>query len=147
MKHKFEKNWWKFPIPAWQEFLIDLDKDYKGGALIWFMEDGYVTHAIQKLPKIQRMLDYILSLNPQYISSDAHAYMSILSSCPGIGPHIDYKDVYYIQGIGKTHWVITEDDKDYEYVLELSDMIFIPKETKHCVKPLTPRIGISLGFA
>ena len=58
----------------------------------------------------------------------------------------DTTDVFYVEAQGKTRWIVYENNISYEYILEPGDMIFVPASIYHEIKPITPRVGISIGF-
>lgn len=72
----------------------------------------------------------------------AHCYISFSEIATTFGDHCDDADVFFWQVIGRTKWIIGED----EYILEPNDVIYVPKKVYHNVIPLTPRVGISFGF-
>lgn len=73
----------------------------------------------------------------------AHCYLSFSELSSTFGDHCDNVDVFFWQVIGRTKWIIGED----EYILEPNDVIYVPKKVYHNVIPLSPRVGISFGLA
>ena len=82
--------------------------------------------------------------------------VSYASNGGGVGPHVDYYDVFLIQGLGKRHWKIgslldyepeyIEDldlriMKDFtvteEWILEPGDILYLP--------PMVPHDGVAIG--
>lgn len=59
------------------------------------------------------------------------------------GKHEDFEDVLYVQFIGSVAWKVWEKEKEEIYILHPGDGIFVPKNTSHEVKSITPRAGIS----
>ena len=59
--------------------------------------------------------------------------------------HFDGEDVFILGLNGKTIYRIYE-EKNNDYCIEKGDIIFIPKNIKHKVIGLTPRIIASFGF-
>ena len=60
-------------------------------------------------------------------------------------PHVDIEDVFIIGLKGKSIYrVFDVETKDYN--IQKGDMIFIPKNIKHKVMALNPRIVASIGF-
>ena len=57
------------------------------------------------------------------------------------GEWVGHSQCLHKQIIWKTKWAV-----DKEYILEPGDLIKIPKNTSHEVKPLTARAGISFGI-
>ena len=59
--------------------------------------------------------------------------------------HVDIEDVFIIGLEGKTIYRVYSNINE-DYTIEKGDMIFIPKNLKHKVIGLTPRIIASIGF-
>ena len=59
--------------------------------------------------------------------------------------HFDEEDVFILGLNGKTIYRIYEENNN-DYCIEKGDIIFIPKNIKHKVIGLTPRIIASFGF-
>ena len=72
-------------------------------------------------------------------------YMSFTPKAKSHGVHRDTADVFHWQQRGQTTFTVW-DDKEYTYVLNPGDCIFIPAGMYHDTLPLTPRAGISYAF-
>ena len=147
MKHQFIKNWWNL-LPSWQAVLEDLDLNLKNNPKkVKVMNNfGFVTHNGEMVTEINLIKNYFLQTFKNVKDIDCHVYISLLSTTETSGKHIDPVDVFFIQAHGKTEWTITENNKDYVYILEPGDLIFFEKGIIHKTKPLCPRIGISIGI-
>jgi ribosomal protein L16 Arg81 hydroxylase len=145
MKHQFVKNFWSF-LPSWEAVLEDLQTNKIDGSFIKQTEnDGFVTHRGERIFEVAALMEYIKKLNPHNNYVDAHIYISLSKFSKTFGKHEDPMDVYFIQAQGQTEWIITENNIDYTYILNPSDMVYIPQGIFHNPKPLTPRIGLSIG--
>tara|TARA_X000001388_G_C2148621_1_gene91538 strand:- start:22 stop:546 length:525 start_codon:yes stop_codon:yes gene_type:complete len=60
-------------------------------------------------------------------------------------PHVDIEDVFIIGLKGKSIYRVF-DGETRDYNIQKGDMIFIPKNIKHKVMALNPRIVASIGF-
>lgn len=146
MKHKFIKNFWNV-LPSWQNILDDLSLNIQDQSPVKMSNNlGFVTHRGERINEIFLLMNYIKSIEPNCSNVDAHIYISLLSNSETFGNHKDEMDVYYIQAQGKTKYIITEDNKEFEYIVEPGDMAFFPKGIFHNPIILTPRVGISIGI-
>lgn len=134
-------------LPTWEDAILDFDFNVQNypdevkdlGSL------GIVTHRGNHLEKVRNLVDIIHSFRPDEEKCTAHLYMSLLSTSTTFGWHKDDVDVFYIQAQGEMIWE-TDTDRVTEYKLQAGDMIYIPKYVLHNTKPITPRLGISIGF-
>ena len=135
-------------LPSWQDILNDLSLNFTENSPtspINVQEDlGFVTYRGGRVPKVERIRQEIAKFNPQIICT-AHLYISLMSFSKTFGRHKDTADVFYIQALGKTHWAIDFEGVQ-EYDLDEGDMVFIPAGVFHASSPLTPRVGLSIGF-
>lgn len=145
MKHKVYKNY-TTALPSWQTILEDLDLNIRDGSVVRQLDNlGFITHRGERIPSVDTLRQSIHAMHPENSMCTAHIYISLLSSSKTLGRHKDDTDVFFIQALGQTKWIIEEDGK-HEYILNPSDMIFIPKEHWHTPISLSPRVGISIGF-
>lgn len=145
MKHKIYKNY-TVALPSWQNILEDLDLNIKDGLFVKQLENlGFVTYRGERIPSVDMLRQAIHAMHPEHSICTAHIYISLLSFSNTLGRHKDDTDVFFIQALGQTKWII-EEEKLHEYILNPGDMIFIPKEHWHTPIPLSPRVGISIGF-
>lgn len=76
---------------------------------------------------------------------DYGIYMSFVPKAKSHGIHRDVADVFHWQQKGKTTFTIYE-DREYVYVLNPGDCIYIPAGMYHNTLPQTPRAAISYAF-
>ena len=84
----------------------------------------------------------LYEIQPNKIYS-AHVYANLSKYAKTFGKHKDNVDVFYLQAIGKTKWEI---EGHGEYLLDVGDLIYCPKNIYHTVTSLSPRVGISYGI-
>jgi len=135
-------------LPAWDDVIIDLDENVKlrpnevkdQGNL------GIVTHYGENIKSVDIIRKQIHKLRPDESICTAHLYISFLSSSSTTGWHNDDTDVFYIQAKGITNWEVDTGDGEHLFTLSPGDLIYVPKRMLHNTKPITPRVGISIGF-
>ena len=134
-------------LPTWSDILEDIDLNYSDGSLIKTMNNfGFVTHRGRRMPQVDKLCNTIQQYNrPTAQPLSAHVYISLLSSSQTFGRHCDKSDVVFVQALGRTHYTV-EQDGNFEYILEPGDMLYIPNGVYHTPTPLSPRVGLSLGF-
>ena len=144
-KHQLYKNFWG-DLPSFVEVLSDLETNLKQPNSSQHIGDmGFVTWKGERIPRIAEMLSDIQALRPDDVCT-AHIYISVVSFSKTFGRHEDFSDVFYIQGEGKTDWLIEDAGQTHHYVLEKGDMVYVPNRMFHTPTPLSPRYGISIGF-
>ena len=144
-KHQVFKKLWA-DLPDFITVLSDLELDiFTPNASQHIGDLGFVTWHGERMPRVKTILGKIQALRPKDVCS-AHIYISILSKSKTFGRHMDSTDVFYIQGAGKTSWVVEDEGEVFNYALEEGDMIYVPKGMYHTPFPLSPRYGISIGF-
>ena len=127
---KFELN-----TPSWQDVINNLNNSIQKGDLIKSNDRGFfVSHRAYEILKVDMV-------RKKLKANGAHLYVNFLYDGDAFPKHQDNVDVIFWQIIGKTKWPV-----DKEYILEPGDLIKIPKNTSHEVKPLTARAGISFGI-
>lgn len=101
-----------------------------------------------KVEHVYKTLD-IEEDNQQYIKKkhtpNIALYMSLAPNAFSHGIHRDVTDVYHWQQLGTTKWVVYDNGK-HTYDLTPGDILFIPKGMYHDTLPLSPRVGISVGW-
>lgn len=134
-------------LPTWEDAILDFDYNVQNhtGEVKDLGSLGIVTHRGENLVRVKELMNIIHSLKPEEEKCTAHLYMSLLSTSTTFGWHKDDVDVFYIQARGEMIWQ-TDVDQVVDYKLEPGDMIYIPKYILHNTKPITPRLGISIGF-
>ena len=105
---------------------------------------GFVFEHHNNVKEIVELQELYSKLEPN-LPCTVHIYVSFLEISATFGRHKDTSDVLFWQAIGATQWEI-EDNGIHSYILKQNDMIYIPRGMYHNVKPLTPRVGISLGI-
>ena len=127
---KFELN-----TPSWEEVIVNLNNSIQAGDLIKSNDRGFfVSHRAYEIPKVD-------IVRKKLNAKGAHLYINFLCDGQAFPVHKDNVDVIFWQIIGKSKWFV-----DKEYILEPGDLIRIPKNTLHEVKPLSARVGISFGI-
>jgi len=127
---KFELN-----IPSWKEVIDNLNSSIEKGDLIKSNDRGFfVSHRAYEMPKVDM-------IRKKLNAKGAHLYVNFLYDGNAFPKHQDEVNIIFWQIIGQTKWIV-----DKEYILEPGDLIKIPKNTAHEVKPLSARAGISFGI-
>jgi mannose-6-phosphate isomerase-like protein (cupin superfamily) len=127
---KFELN-----VPSWKEVIDNLNSSIQKGDLIKSNDRGFfVSHKAYEISKVD-------IIRKKLNAKGAHLYVNFLYDGNAFPKHKDEVDVVFWQIIGQTKWIV-----DKEYTLEPGDLIKIPKNTLHEVKPLSARAGISFGI-
>ena len=144
-KHQLYKSFWK-DLPSLFEIMVDLERNYMESEDVKQLHNlGFVTYKGHRIPRVKEVLDAIQAMRPKD-KCTAHIYISMFSFSETFGKHNDSSDVFYIQGTGKTDWIVEDEGTNYHYVLEEGDMIFVPRGYYHTPSPLSTRYGISIGF-
>lgn len=142
----FIKHYWKQALPSWDDVIDDLDYNVQHNKPVKFLDRfGFVTHFGERIKKVSNVVDHIHSLRPKEVKPSAHLYISMLTTSGTFGRHNDTSDVFYIQGLGSSRFDV-EEGTDQSYVLEPGDLLYIPASIYHTPQPLSPRVGISIGF-
>ena len=125
-----------FDVLNWTEAFLNYDESVNRNENIKFNEPGFfVCHNAHRIEKVNKVLK---ELELDY----AHLYFNITTKAKTFGEHQDNMDVWFWQCQGVTKWIINGTD---EYILNPSDLIYVPAETKHNVIPMTPRLGVSMS--
>jgi ribosomal protein L16 Arg81 hydroxylase len=146
---KFYPNYIKKDnLPSWEEIILDFDYNIRNDFHVKLLENyGIVTHNGHNIESVKRIKDHIHKNFGEYQSlCTAHIYISLLSFSSTFGRHKDSTDVYFILAQGSMSWKVEYEDGDYETTMSPGDMIFLPKGIYHTPFPITPRVGISIGF-
>jgi len=148
MRHYVTRNYCSLDeLPSWDEIFKNIQEDMSNQRLVkTFDGGGYITHHGENIPKVEYLRKTIHSQHPEHKYCSAHIYTSMSSSSKTFGRHKDTTDVYFIQAVGRTKWVIEEDDREFTYTIMPGDMIFLPIGLYHTPIPLGRRVGISIGF-
>lgn len=137
-------NLWN-ELPTWEEILEDVEHNLLNNKHVKLLGNyGFVTHEGERIPSVLKIKEEIHKLNPSAICS-AHIYISLFSKSQTFGRHKDTSDVFFIQALGQTEWMI-EDTQIKSFVLSPGDMVYIPKHMYHTPYPKGPRVGLSIGF-
>tara|TARA_B110000285_G_C15141573_1_gene631084 strand:+ start:7701 stop:8102 length:402 start_codon:yes stop_codon:yes gene_type:complete len=122
--------------PTWQEILENFNNSVMSNTEIKHNPLGFfMSCEAHKMPFVKKVLDD-LKLNV------AHTYINITENGDTFGRHCDDVEVYYWQVQGKTKWKFD----DESHILNSGDLIIIPRGVYHNVKPLGPRVGISMSI-
>ena len=131
------KKGYNLNTPSWESIFENLSLAVETNTEIKHNgEDYFVSHISEHIPEVKSVLEE-LQLNT------AHSYINLTSVGNTFGRHNDTMDVWYWQVKGKTEWSF---DDHETIVLDEGDLIEVPKGIYHSVKPLTPRVGISMGL-
>lgn len=142
-KHFVFKNL-NLVTPSWDEILNLLNQAIVAGDKRKILENlGFVLYNAEQIPSVNEVFSKIKKITD--LSCSAHCYISLLEISSTFGRHNDTSDVFFWQVQGKTHWRV-EQGSVFEYELSPNDLIYIPRFIFHEVRPLTPRVGISIGI-
>ena len=147
--NKIWRNYWYYhDLPTWEDYIIELDRSVENAEFIKQTDNfGFVLHNGNNIPKLAVMQDHIWkTFAPEEPVCTTHLYISLVSSSETFGRHKDTTDVYFICGEGSVNWKVEYEDETIETILNKGDMIYLPKDRYHTPTPLTPRVGISIGF-
>lgn len=135
-------------LPKWDEVILDLELNKLENSEVLILDrGGFVTFKGYRIPSVHKIQEKIHELRPEKSNINSHLYISFLSVSQTFGWHNDNTDVFYIQAIGKTKWQVRNSQLEIEeYELSPGDLIYVPKSFFHNSIPLTPRVGISIGF-
>jgi ribosomal protein L16 Arg81 hydroxylase len=134
-------------VPTWDDILLNVEKSYEENLLIKYLPNfTIITHNGEKYIKsVFDLLQEIKKIDNS-VNASAHVYISLTKFGKSFGKHKDNSDVFFWQIIGNTIWKIETEDGIEEYVMEVGDIIYVPRGIFHEVIPLSPRVGISLGL-
>lgn len=139
-------------MPTWDEIIAHFNKcaqniDKYGlktagdGSFGVFLTDGH------EIESVQVLMDKLWKFRPDESICTAHLYVSFLENSSTYGWHSDTTDVFFVQGIGVTVWEVNVNDEVIKFPeLNPGDLIYVPAHMQHNPQPLTPRVGISIGF-
>ena len=123
-------------VPSWQSCFDNLNESMINNEQIKHDNFGYfVSHSAHKIKEVKLVLDELKF-------TIGHLYININAQGEGFGRHKDDDDVFFWQGQGKTLWLFDDGTK---YLLELGDLIKVPRQTYHTVISLSARAGISMS--
>lgn len=148
MKHYVKKLYCKKEIlPSWEEVLKNLESDIEEKREFRELKNfGFIAKNGHLLKKVDELRLKIHKTRPEEPICTSHLFISLTKFSQTFGRHCDKTDVYYIQALGETKWIIEEDGNTFNHTLNEGDMIYIPKNTYHTPIPLGPRVGISIAF-
>jgi ribosomal protein L16 Arg81 hydroxylase len=132
-------------LPSWDDIITALDYDitHRPASVKLLKDLGFVTHFGNEVSKVEKIRQQIHAMRPEETICTAHLYISLLTISETFGWHKDDTDVFFVQALGQTKWQI---EGDLEYILSPGDMLFVSKNLMHNTIPLSPRVGISIGF-
>ena len=133
-------------VPTWQEFIDELDYSMCNGLDMKGNNDGgLVVENSDHIRQSKNLENRIADCNPGYHLTHTQIYMSLSRMSTTFGKHNDTTDVWFWQCIGKTSWTVWDPDP-ITYILRPGDIIYTPVGMFHEPKPLTPRVGMSIGI-
>jgi len=131
---------------SWDDVFESLSLNIAKNNIIRLLDGfGIILNECNNIDQVFQINQEFLKLNPN-MKCTSHMYISLSNYSQTFGWHNDFCDVLFIQAIGKTFFEVKESDQNFQYTLEKNDCLFIPKTLYHNTKPLTPRVGISLGL-
>lgn len=134
-----------FDLLTWDEVFNCLDFNVQKNSDIKRLENfGLVVHDTTNVLKVQTVLNQFSELD-KTVTSSAHLYISLTSLSKTFGWHKDTSDVLFWQVIGSTEFSVNQNGI-HIYHLKPNDFLYIPKGIFHNTKPLTPRVGVSMGL-
>lgn len=145
MKHQLTEHtdhW----LPTWEQVIDNLNLCHPDTCI--FLEgDGVVCHDVQHNDywPVHNFGQHLASQHNDAPVS-IHTYISFTDKSETFGKHKDDVDVYFLNALGQTKFIVWEDDHEYEYHLEPGDLLYIPAGLWHSTEPLTPRVGLSYGI-
>lgn len=134
-------------VPSWDDVFLNLEKSLEENSFIRNMYGyGIVTH--NGGTHIQKVKDFQTEIGKKekHKNVTSHVYIALTKFFPSFDNHKDTSDVFFWQIIGKTKWIVTDNNVEFEYILSPGDVIFVPKDMYHKVISLGPRVGISIGL-
>jgi ribosomal protein L16 Arg81 hydroxylase len=142
-----------FTMPTWDEIINHFNKCAQNGDRYGLKTaaDGSFGAACNKgneIESVRALVDECWLFRPDEPKCTAHLYISFLENSSTYGWHADTTDVFFIQGIGVSVWEVKVNGEVFESPeLNPGDLIYVPANMEHNPQPLTPRVGISIGFA
>ena len=142
----FEDN--SLPDITWDEIIFCLNHNVMNDEYLninvfrWF---GIVLHKTEMHNSITDVLKEFSRLDDSK-RAEAHIYISLTERSETFDWHVDDTEVIFWQAIGKTIFSVKEDNKIFEYELNKNSLVYLPRKIPHKTKPMTPRVGISLGY-
>ena len=133
-------------VPAWDDVIKQIDYCYRRKLLAQNSSLGMKCEHGYNYKQITPLQEKIVSNNSSDYIFTYDAYISLSSESKTFGKHNDTVHTWFWQCVGKTKWTVW-DDKEYTYILNPGDVIFVPSEMYHLPIPLTPRMGLSLGLS
>lgn len=124
----------------------DSNLNYSRVGLVRFYDKlTMVIDHVEKSTYLQKDLKKIKKYLKKYKMESNYemAVVSFTNNDATTGRHFDNDDVLYVQFIGSVIWKIWEKDKEIVYILNSGDLLFVPKNTYHEVKSITPRAAVS----
>lgn len=133
--------------PSWDEVLRDLEKSIEENSPIKIGQYfSIITHRGDKhIPLAAAFLEEMKKLDAS-LPGSAHVYTGLTRYSQGLGKHNDNADVCFWQVIGSSNWKVFAQDGMKEHVLDVGDVIYVPRHMDHEVTSLGPRVGISFGL-
>ena len=135
-------------VISWEDAISNIDYCILNNRILRKYENfgflSYDAHLIKKCDYIFNKIEE-QNKNTRFNITTAHLYISLSKNSKTSGKHRDGAFVWYWQCIGKTQWIIYENEKEFTYELSPGDIIYVPRGVYHSVFPLTPRAGISFG--
>ena len=134
-------------LPTWDDILANLDDNFERDLFYKTLDNGgFVTHNGFDVEPVAKMGKEIQGYRPKDALT-AHIYVSLSKNSGTFGRHEDPKhDVYFVQALGKSEWMVEDNGKENIYILEPGDMIYVAAGLFHTPRPLSPRVGLSFGF-
>jgi len=145
LKHTLTENT-KHWLPTWEQVINNLNMCHPD-TCVFLENDGVICHDVMHddyWPVHELAQEIANNHNDEPIT--IHTYISFKEDSKTFGKHKDDIDVYFLNAIGQTQFIVWEDDTEYEYHLEPGDLLYIPAGLYHSTSPITPRVGLSYGI-
>jgi ribosomal protein L16 Arg81 hydroxylase len=117
---------------------------------IKYLKGTFITHKVlnKKLDQIARPIRAELrEVYPGSHGYTSHVYSSMTINAETFGRHKDTADVFFLGIKGTTQFEIWDRNNNVSsYIIEVGDVVFVPRGLYHNTTALTPRSGISFGI-
>jgi hypothetical protein len=133
----------------WNDVISLFEDNYKKRDYIrhprQFNNFGFNLFDASSIPIVKQFEEELKVISPHNEIS-SHIYSSFTSESDTLGFHKDEMDVIFWQVSGTTQFIVIDNYKEHTYNLLPNDILFIPKNTTHGTKTISPRVGVSLSL-
>lgn len=138
----------KLPEIKWSDVVFAIDDAVQNNTLSPVGDRskyGMILRRAASIRGVGELMEQYGRLDPS-LNVSAHCYVSLSTLSGTLGRHRSKSTVLFWQAIGYTSWTVDTLDGTKTFALKPNDLIYCPSLMYHDVKPLTPRVGISLGL-